>query len=120
MEGLRSDIKISIDGEHFEKLGYVSDIELTAEEEEIAERLFVSESFDFSISESERDKLQRSVLGQSSYNSMKLKQDGYLSPKNGWFTPVESPAIELIEKIDKERKKHDKERERSFKSGIEE
>lgn len=105
MEGLRSDIKISIDGEHFEKLGYVSDIELTAEEEEIAERLFVSESFDFSISESERDKLQRSVLGQSSYNSMKLKQDGYLSPKNGWFTPVDPTKLtkEIAEKIRKKR-----------------
>lgn len=105
MEGLRSDIKISIDGEHYEKLGYVSDIELTAEEEEIAERLFVSESFDFSISESERDKLQRSVLGQSSYNSMKLKQDGYLSPENGWFTPVDPTKLtkEIAEKIRKKR-----------------
>lgn len=105
MEGLRSDIKISIDGEHFEKLGYVSDIELTAEEEEIAERLFVSESFDFSISESESDKLLRSVLGQSSYNSMKLKQDGYLSPENGWFTPVDPTKItkEIAEKIRKKR-----------------
>ena len=105
MEGLRSDIKISIDGEHFEKLGYVSDIELTAEEEEIAERLFVSESFEFSISESERDKLQRSVLGQSSYNSMKLRQDGYLSPENGWFTPVDPTKLtkEIAEKIRKKR-----------------
>lgn len=121
MEGLRSDIRFSIDGEHFEKIGHVSDIELTAEEEEIAERLFVSDSFEFSIPESESDKLLRSVLGQSSYNSMKLKQDGYLSPKNGWFTPIESPAIGLTEEITKEiRRKNDKERERSIKSGIEE
>lgn len=103
----------SVDGEHFEELGHVSDIELTAEEEEIAERLFVSDSFDFSIPESESDKLLRSVLGQSSYNSMKLKQDGYLSPKNGWFTPIESPAISLTEEITKEiRRENDKERER--------
>lgn len=107
----------SVDGEHFEKLGKISDIEimsdteLTPEEEEIAERLYVSESFECSISES--DKLLRSILGQSSYNSMKLKQDGYLSPENGWFTPIESPAIGLTEEIAKEiRRKNDEERAR--------
>lgn len=113
MEGLRSDIRFSIDGEHFEKIGHVSDIELTAEEEEIAERLFVSDSFEFSIPESESDKLLRSILGQSAYNSMKLKQDGYLSPENGWFTPIESSAIGLTEEIAKEiRRKNDEERAR--------
>lgn len=107
----------SVDGEHFEKLGKISDIEilsdteLTPEEEEIVDRLYVSESFECSISES--DKLLRSILGQSSYNSMKLKQDGYLSPKNGWFTPIDSPAISLTEEITKEiRRKNDEERAR--------
>lgn len=103
----------SVDGEHFEELGHVTDIELSAEEEEIAERLYVSDSFEFSIPESESDKLLRSILGQSSYNSMKLRQDGYLSPKNGWFTPIESPAIGLVEEIAKEiRRKNDEERAR--------
>lgn len=95
----------SVDGENFEKLGHVSDIELTPEEEEIAERLYVSESFECSIPESEGDKLLRSILGQSAYNSMKLRQDGYLSPENGWFTPVDPTKLtkEIAEKIRKKR-----------------
>lgn len=104
----------SVDGEHFEKLGHISEIEeLSAEEEEIAERLYVSESFKCSIPESEGDKLLRSILGQSAYNSMKLKQDGYLSPENGWFTPAKTETEKLMEKI--EREIHDKERERCTK-----
>ena len=95
------------------KLGHISDIELTPEEEEIADRLGVEESFSFSIPESEQDKLLRSMLGQSSYNSMKLKQDGYLSPENGWFTPAKTETEKLMEKI--EREIHDKERERCTK-----
>lgn len=112
----------SVDGEHFEELGHVTDIELSAEEEEIAERFFVPDSIELTAQAPElnMDGLVRSMLGQSAYNSMKPRQDGYLSPENGWFTPVESPAIKLIEKIDKERRRHDKERERSTKSGIEE
>lgn len=31
------------------------------------------------------DKLMRAVLGQSLYNAMVLKRDGYLSPQNGWI-----------------------------------
>lgn len=105
----------SVDGEHFEKLGKISDIEimsdteLTPEEEEIVDRMYTSESFEFSIPESEGDKLLRGILGQSAYNSMKLKQDGYLSPENGWFTPIESPAIGLTEET---RRKNDEERAR--------
>ena len=109
----------SVDGEHFEKMGYVSDIELSAEEEEIAERYYVSDSFEVSIPKSESDKLFRSILGQSAYNSMKLKQDGYLSPENGWYTPGESSILRLSEEIAEKIKKkervrwmHDKERER--------
>lgn len=109
------EIYCSVDGK-VGKLGYISDIELTPEEEEIAERLSTEETFSFSISESEQDKLLRSMLGQSSYNSMKLKQDGYLSPKNGWFTPIENTdTVKLMEKIAKERGRHDKERERCTK-----
>lgn len=109
----------SVDGEHFEELGHVTDIELSAEEEEIAERYYVSDSFEVSIPKSESDKLFRSILGQSAYNSMKLKQDGYLSPENGWFTPGESSILRLSEEIAEKIKKkervrwmHDKERER--------
>ena len=105
----------SVDGEHFEKLGHISEIEeLSAEEEEIAERLYVSESFKCSIPESEGDKLLRSILGQSAYNSMKLKQDGYLSPENGWFTPIEKTDTQkLMEEIyDKERERCTKERDK--------
>lgn len=121
MEGLRSDIKISIDGEHFEKLGYVSDIELTAEEEEIAERFFGPDSIELTAQAPElnMDGLVRSMLGQSAYNSMKLRQDGYLSPENGWYTPGESSILRLSEEIAEKIKKkervrwmHDKERER--------
>lgn len=36
----------SVDGEHFEELGHVTDIELSAEEEEIAERFFVPDSIE--------------------------------------------------------------------------
>ncbi|MBR4414962.1 MAG: hypothetical protein IKS59_06615 [Aeriscardovia sp.] len=112
----------SVDGEHFEELGHVSDIELSAEEEEIAERFFAPDTIELTAQAPElnMDGLVRNMLGQSAYNSMKLREDGYLSPENGWFTPIESPVIELIEKIDKERRRHDKERERSTKSGIEE
>ena len=92
---------------------YYSVAELTPEEEEIVDRLYVSDSFKFSIPESESDKLLRSILGQSAYNSMKLKQDGYLSPKNGWFTPAKTDTQKLMEKI--EREIHDKERERCAK-----
>lgn len=97
----------SVDGEHL--LGHVTDIELSAEEEEIAERYYVSDSFEVSIPKSESDKLFRSILGQSAYNSMKLRQDGYLSPENGWFTPIESPAIGLVEET---RRENDEERAR--------
>ena len=112
----------SVDGEHFEELGHVSDIELSAEEEEIAERFFAPDTIELTAQAPElnMDGLVRNMLGQSAYNSMKLREDGYLSPENGWFTPIESPVIELIVKIDKERRRHDKERERSTKSGIEE
>ena len=114
----------SVDGENFEKLGHVSDIEITSdtgltpEEEEIAERLYVSESFECSIPESEGDKLLRSILGQSAYNSMKLKQDGYLSPENGWFTPTKTETEKLMKKI--EREIYDKERERCTKQSDQE
>ena len=113
----------SVDGEHFEELGHVTDIELSAEEEEIAERFFVPDSIELTAQAPElhMDGLVRNMLGQSAYNSMKLRQDGYLSPENGWFTPIESPAIGLTEEIIKEiRRENDKERERSIKSGIEE
>lgn len=101
----------SVDGEHFEELGHVTDIELSAEEEEIAERLYMSEPVEITAQAPElnMDELVRSMLGQSAYNSMKLRQDGYLSPKNGWFTPIESPAIGLTEEI---RRKNDEERAR--------
>lgn len=98
----------SVDG-RVEKLGKISDIEimseLTPEEEEIVDRLYVSESFECSIPESEGDKLLRSILGQSAYNSMKLRQDGYLSPENGWFTPADTTKLtkEIAEKIRKKR-----------------
>lgn len=98
------EIYCSVDGK-VGKLGYISDIELTPEEEEIADRLSVEESFSFSIPESDKDRLVRSILGQSSYNSMKLRQDGYLSPENGWFTPVDPTKLtkEIAEKIRKKR-----------------
>lgn len=105
----------SVDGEHFEELGHVTDIELSAEEEEIAERFFTPDSIEFTMQapELDMDGLVRSMLGQSAYNSMKLRQDGYLSPENGWFTPIESPAIGLTEEIAKEiRRKNDEERAR--------
>ena len=35
--------------------------------------------------EIDTDMLMRAVLGQSMYNAMVLKRDGYLSPKNGWI-----------------------------------
>jgi len=98
----------SMDGEHFEELGHVSDIELSAEEEEIAERYYVSDSIEFSVPKSESDKLFRSILGQSAYNSMKLKQDGYLSPENGWYTPGESSITRLAEEIAKKIKKKER------------
>jgi len=112
----------SVDGEHFEELGHVTDIELSAEEEEIAERFFTPDTIELTMQAPElnMDGLVRSMLGQSAYNSMKLRQDGYLSPENGWFTPSESPTIELDKKIDKERRMHDRERERSTKPGGEE
>lgn len=105
----------SVDGEHFEELGHVTDIELSAEEEEIAERFFVPDSIELTVQAPElnMDGLVRSMLGQSAYNSMKLRQDGYLSPENGWFTPIESPAIGLVEEIAKEtRRENDEERAR--------
>lgn len=105
----------SVDGEHFEELGHVTDIELSAEEEEIAERLYMSEPVEITaqVEALDMDGLVRSMLGQSAYNSMKLRQDGYLSPENGWFTPIESPAIGLTEEIAKEiRRKNNKERAR--------
>lgn len=111
----------SVDGEHFEELGHVTDIELSAEEEEIAERLYMSEPVEITaqVEALDMDGLVRSMLGQSAYNSMKLRQDGYLSPENGWFTPGESSILRLSEEIAEKIKKkervrwmHDKERER--------
>ena len=119
----------SVDGEHFEELGHVSDIELSAEEEEIAERFFAPDTIELTAQAPElnMDGLVRNMLGQSAYNSMKLRQDGYLSPENGWYTPGESSILRLSEEIAKKIKKkesvrwmHDRERERSTKSGIEE
>ena len=88
---------------------YCSVAELTPEEEEIADRLSVEESFSIP----DKDRLVRSMLGQSAYNSMKLKQDGYLSPENGWFTPTKTETEKLMEKI--EREIYDRERERCAK-----
>lgn len=105
----------SVDGEHFEELGYVTDIELSAEEEEIAERFFTPDPIELTVQAPElnMDGLVRNMLGQSAYNSMKLRQDGYLSPENGWFTPIESPEIGLTEEIIKEiRRENDEERAR--------
>ena len=97
----------SVDGEHFEELGHVTDIELSAEEEEIAERFFVPDSIELTAQAPElnMDGLVRSMLGQSAYNSMNLRQDGYLSPENGWFTPVDPTKLtkEIAEKIRKKR-----------------
>ena len=97
----------SVDGEHFEELGHVTDIELSAEEEEMAERLYMSEPVEITaqVESLDMDGLVRSMLGQSAYNSMKLRQDGYLSPKNGWFTPVDTTKLtkEIAEKIRKKR-----------------
>ena len=36
----------TVDGEHFEELGHVTDIELSAEEEEIAERFFAPDTIE--------------------------------------------------------------------------
>lgn len=95
----------SVDGEHL--LGHVTDIELSAEEEEIAERLYMSEPVEITaqVEALDMDGLVRSMLGQSAYNSMKLRQDGYLSPENGWFTPVDPTKLtkETAEKIRKKR-----------------
>ena len=100
----------SVDG-RVEKLGKISDIEimseLTPEEEEIAERFFVPDSIELTMQAPElnMDGLVRSMLGQSAYNSMKLRQDGYLSPENGWFTPADTTKLtkEIAEKIRKKR-----------------
>ena len=111
------EIYCSVDGK-VGKLGHISDIGLTPEEEEIAERLSTEETFSFSITESDKDRLIRGMLGQSSYNSMKLKQDGYLSPENGWFTPTKTETEKLMKKIEWEI--YDKERERCTKQSNQE
>ena len=47
--------------------------------------LNTKDTFECSFDTQNIDKLLRATLGQGRYNSMKLKQDGYLSPKNSWY-----------------------------------
>lgn len=71
---------LSADGKKFERIGEVSEADL--EEENIPE--YMSRAAEFTA-EGDTDGLFRAILGQSAYNSMKLRQDGYLSPENGWI-----------------------------------
>lgn len=68
------------DGKDFHKLGSISESDL--KEEAVKE-------FDLEPVEIKCDldfrKLLRAVLTQGQYNAYVLKQDGYLSPKNGWI-----------------------------------
>jgi len=73
---------LSADGKNFERIGEVSEVDLTVEEENTPE--YMSKAAEFTA-KGDTDGLFRAILGQSAYNSMKLRQDGYLSPKNGWI-----------------------------------
>lgn len=71
----------------FVEIGEVKDIDLTCDEAE-CERLFNPEPIELKgeIQGDMEDLLNRIVLGQGRYNAMRLKKDGFLSPKNGWIT----------------------------------
>ena len=76
--------------EGFKPLGTISEIELTAEtieDNEIKQRFFDSKPIEITatIDEKSADRLERAILGQSAYNAKRLKEDGYLSPENGWI-----------------------------------
>ena len=71
----------SYDGKPVEELKEIdleSDVEPT--------KLDVGSTIEFTADANiDTDLLMRAVLGQSMYNAMVLKRDGYLSPQNGWI-----------------------------------
>lgn len=70
----------------FKEIGKAENIELSAEEIDGDEvkRYFNSEPIEMTVRIENIDRFERMLLGQSAYNAMKLRKDGYLSPENGW------------------------------------
>ena len=81
------------DGKILGTLGEIKEIELTSEEPEIDEVFkMASESFEcrceLKVEGHENLDPGRFLLSggdKGLYNGMTLKEDGYLSPENGWF-----------------------------------
>lgn len=72
------------DGQIIGKLGEVTELELTCEDTEPLK--FDNSAIEIPV-EFDKDLLLRTILPQGEYNAYVLKRDGYLNPKNGWFTP---------------------------------
>lgn len=71
----------------YRAVGEISELELSAEtveDDEIRSRFLDSKSMEMTAKIEDVDRLERLLLGQSRYNAMVLKRDGYLSPENGW------------------------------------
>lgn len=73
----------SYDGKPVRELKEI-DLESNIESNVEPTKLDVGSTIEFTA-DMDTDKLMRAVLGQSMYNAMVLKRDGYLSPKNGWI-----------------------------------
>lgn len=51
-------------------------------------RFLSSKPMEFRCEIENSDEIMKCLLGQGRYNAMKLKQDGYLSPENGWISEI--------------------------------
>ena len=82
----------TLDGKEIGSLDTISEVELTAENEKSDFLSRHSESFECemkleSVNCGAKDPYRFLASGcdQGRYNGMTLKEDGYLSPKNGWI-----------------------------------
>lgn len=89
-----SDLYYCVDGE-YKKLGRVDNIPVLTDEElendELAKRFIDSKSYEIEFKgkfecEGNKNPIRMIMSGgdKGLYNALTLKEDGYLSPKNGW------------------------------------
>ena len=78
------------DGKEIGKLGFVSDLDLTVDDNDYS-TLLNSEPIEMTA-EIDGDIL-RAVMTQGMYNGYVLKRDGYLNPDNGWFGDEEDTIL---------------------------
>lgn len=77
---------VEVDGK-FVPLGHIDEMELTSVEEKDIRALGQTESFECKLEiegNKNPNRLFMSGFNKGYYNGLTLKEDGYLSPENGW------------------------------------